>query len=392
MVTIFFIVFILLILAELTKSLSANGTPPILQSYPWQLDLAYFMWSNIKYFRIILVAILAFLCWKMSPAECSSVLIPSIILGLIWGVIYYIFNFVWVGKYKFHVLKNPVFKSAAQNKIALSEQVIGVDWKGVQKAYPVSMMFYHHQFSDTISNHPVVVTYCGMCRAGRVYDGLVEGEPLQLSLVGAITYNAILKDAKTGTWWRQETGEAVKGKRKGMQLEDVPMEQMSLKNWLAKHPTSDILQQDPNYVDKYTFLTQLMNYEASFPRWFNQKTPPLIIGLEVDGQSRAYDWTNLQKRRIVHDSIVDKPLLLLSSADGTSPFAYDRTVDGQTLTFEINGDELTDTNTQSKWDLFGRCVEGELKGKELSKVQIYQQFIRAWISFRPDSSFYDFNG
>lgn len=391
MVALFISVFIILVLAELIKGLSANGTPPILQSYPWQLDLAYFMWSNILYFRIILVAILAFLCWSMSSVECSAVLIPSVILAALWGIIYWIFNLFWVGKYKFEVLKNPVFKSASENKIALSEQVMGVDWKGVKKAYPVSMIFYHHQFSDMFSTHPVVVTYCGMCQAGRVYDGLVDGEALQLSLVGAITYNAILKDSKTGTWWRQETGEAVKGKRKGMQLEDVPMEQMSLKNWLEKHPTSEVLQQDPKYVDKYTFLTKLMNYEASFPRWFNQEIPPLVIGLEVDGHSRAYSWNELQKKRMVLDSIGDKQLLLLSSEDGTSPFAYDRKIDGQELTFEISGDELTDTHTQSKWDLFGRCIAGKLKGKELNKVQIYKQFIRAWISFRPDSTFYDFN-
>ena len=166
---------------------------------------------------------------------------------------------------------------------------------------------------------------------------------------------------------------------------------MRVKNWLAKHPDSQILQHDPKYVDKYNFFTKLMNYEASFPRWFNQVLPPLVIGLEIDGHSRAYNWNELHKRRLVMDSIGDTSLLLLSSEDGTSPFAYYPTIDGQELTFEINGDELTDTNTQSKWDLFGRCVEGKMKGKILTKVQIYKQFIRAWISFRPDSSFYDFN-
>lgn len=169
------------------------------------------------------------------------------------------------------------------------------------------------------------------------------------------------------------------------------MEQMSLENWLAKHPDSKILQHDPGYVDKYTFLTKLMNYEASFPIWFRQETPPLVIGIELDGHSRAYDWKALQKKRMVMDSIGDKHLLLLSSEDGTSPFAYHRTVDGQELKFEINGDQLTYTNTQSIWDLFGRCIEGKLKGKDLTKVQFYKQFIRGWISFRPDSTFYDFN-
>jgi hypothetical protein len=390
MVVSFLIIFTLLILAELTKGLSANGTPPVLQKFSWQLDLAYFMWSNIRYIRIILVVIMAILVWKMIPAERSSIVIVSAVLTALWGLIYWVFNLFWVGKYKFDVLKNPVYKTAAENKIKLSEQVMGVDWNGVQKAYPVSMIFYHHQLSDTLGTHPVVVTYCGMCRSGRIYDGLVDGEALELSLVGAITFNAILKDSKTQTWWRQETGEAVKGKLKGRILDDIPMEQMSLENWLAKHPGSKILQQDSNYVEKYTFLTSLMNYEASFPRWFRQETPPLIIGLEVDGQSKAYDWEGLQKKRMVLDSIGDKHLLLLSSEDGSSPFAYYRTVDGQELKFEISGNELTDSNTQSKWNLFGLCTSGKLKGKQLSRVQIYQQFIRAWISFRPDSTYYNF--
>ena len=67
--------------------------------------------------------------------EQSFILIPSIILGLIWGVIFWVFNFFWVGKYKFDILKNPVYKTATQNKIAHAEQVMGVDWNGVQKEF-----------------------------------------------------------------------------------------------------------------------------------------------------------------------------------------------------------------------------------------------------------------
>lgn len=390
MVTIFYTVFIVLILSEVVKGLSANGTPPVLQSYSWQLDLAYFMWTKIKYFRIILVAILGALLWQMSPSQRASIIIWIIILLVVWGFIYWLFNLFWVGKYKFHELKKPVFKSASDNEVLLSQQVLGVDWNGVQKAYPANMIFYHHQFSDTIADHPIITTYCGMCRSGRVYDGLVDGEALHLKLVGAVSYNAILKDTRTHTWWRQETGEAVKGKLKGRILKDVPMEQMSLENWLAKHPDSQVLQYDSNYLKQYNFLTKLMAYEASFPAWFRQETPPLVIGLEIDGHSRAYDWNSLQKLRIAMDSIGDKHLLLLSSEDGSSPFAYYRNLDDEIFEFEINGDVLTDKNTQSKWNLFGQCIEGKLKGKNLPGVQIYQQFVRAWVTFHPDSDFYNF--
>ncbi len=390
MVTLFYIALIVLVLAELVKGLSANGTPPILQKYAWQLDLAYFMWSNILYIRIFLVVILAFLCWSMTPAECSSVLIPTVILGALWAFIYWLFNLFWVGKHKFDPLKNPVYTTAAQNKIPLSEQIMGVDWNGVQKAYPVSMIFYHHQVADTISDQPIWVTYCGLCRSGRIYDVLIDGQALDFGLVGAITFNAVFKDNQTGSWWRQETGEAVKGKHSGKLLQDIPMEQMSLENWLAKHPNSKVLQQDSKYQKIYNFLTSVMNYEASFPGWHRQETPRLIIGLEIDGHSRAYDWEQLQKRRMVLDSIGNKHLLLLSSKDGTSPFAYDRNVGGQVLEFEFNNNEITDTKTNSKWNQFGQCIEGEMKGTQLSSVQIYQQFIRAWASFHTDTTYYQF--
>ena len=108
-----------------------------------------------------------------------------------------------------------------------------------KKLYPVSMLFYHHQVSDHIANHPIWITYCGLCRSGRVYDILVDGEALDFvtggqALVGAVTFNAIFRDYKTQTWWRQETGEAAKGELAGKVLQDIPMEQMSLKTLVRK--------------------------------------------------------------------------------------------------------------------------------------------------------------
>ncbi len=386
----FYIVFIALIFAEIIKGLSTNGTPPVLQKYPWQLNLAWFMWKNILYIRIILLAVLLLLVWQMSLPAQSSIIIDSVIFTTIWASIYWLFNLFWIGKYKFAPLNNPTFARAAQNEIPQSVQVIGLNRDGVQKSYPVSMLFYHHQLSDTIGSQPIWVTYCGLCRSGRVYDRCIDGQALEFTLVGAITYNAIFQDHQSGSWWRQETGEAVNGPFSGIELKDIPMEQMTLAHWLAQYPDSEILQYHPQYQKKYDFLTSLMNYQASLPRWHRQKTPPLVIGLEINGHSKAYDWDALKKRRMVMDAVGDNHLLLISSEDGSSPFAYDRAIDAAILQFEINGDQLTDTNTRSTWNIFGYCIEGQLQGTQLRGVQIYQQFIRAWASFHPHSTYYDF--
>jgi len=332
------------------------------------------------------------LCYKImigNPLKWSRI-IASILLFVLWAGIYWFFNYKWNGESKFARLENPTFVTATQNKIAPDAQVMGINMNGVQKAYPVTMMLYHHQFTDNIGTQPIWVTYCGLCRSGRVFDILVDGETLDFSLIGAITYNATFKDHQTGSWWRQETGEAVKGKYKGRLLEDVPMEQMSLQNWLSKYPNSQILQEAPEHQKKYNFINSVMNGERERPSWYNHVNPDLIVGLEIDGQSRAYDWEALKQQRMVMETFKGKPLLLLSSEDGSSPFAYDRTVNGEQLKFEIKGNTLTDVKTQSTWNLLGYCTEGELQGTQLESVQIYYQNIRGWESFHPNSTYYDF--
>lgn len=388
--SLFFIVFTILIFGELTKGLSANGTPPVLQKYPWQLDLAYFMWSNILPIRIVLVASLVLLLWLMTPEARFAAIIGGVLLGLLWGGIYWLFNRRWVGKYKFLPITTMNFAKAAQNEIKLNAQVIGVDINGVRKAYPVNMLWYHHQISDTVGNQPIWITYCGLCRSGRIYDVSVDGKALDFGLVGAITFNAVFKDNQTGSWWRQETGEAVKGPFSGKVLGDFPMEQMSLQKWLTKYPDSDVLQYDPTFLKKYNFVEGVMNDPSKRPGWHQHEIPPIIIGIELNGQARAYDLDELEYRRLVMDTLGDSELLLVCSEDGSSSYAYHRKLNGEILDFEIDGDELIDTKTGSRWDIFGRCVAGELEGSQLTGIQIYQQYIRAWKDFHPESTYYEF--
>ena len=386
----FFIVFVGLVLIELTKGLSANGTPPVLQRFSWQMDLAYFMWSNILFFRIAFVVAIAWMFFKI-PAEARLAVIPGgIALGLLWGFIYWLFNRYWVGRFKFLPITQKRFEGAAGNTVGMKEQVLGISHGGEQKAFPVNMLYYHHQIADEVGGHPIWPTYCGLCNSGRIYDRLVDGKALEFTLVGAVNYNATFRDHTTGSWWRQEVGDAIKGRMKGRMLEDLPFEQMSLESWLAKYPDSLVLQYDPAFQKQYAIRTALLNYEVSLPGWHMQASPPLVVGVVVGGVARAYDWNQLVKRQLVEDQVDGTPLLAITDGAGDSAFIYDRTVDGGALSFELAKDGMKDTDTGSIWDCFGRCIKGKLKGKTLSQLQSYKQYVRAWVTFHPDASFYDF--
>ena len=390
MESVFFGVFGTLILAELVKGLSANGTPPFLQRFSWQIHLAYFMWTTIQKIRSVLVAALIVIGVQLSPSHIGFFISGLVLCLAFWGGIYWLFNKFWVGRYKFLPITQKVFVGAKDNQVDLDLSIIGVSLNGETKAYPANLLFYHHVVSDVVGGKPILATYCGMCQSGRVYDvDWAEGTP-EFMLVGAVNFNAVLRDSLTQSWWRQETGEAAKGARKGDQLEDIYFEQMSLRNWLDKYPDSQILQYDPTFEAKYNFLGKLMNFEASFPRWYMQKIPPLVIGVEIDGVSHAYDLGGLQKNRLVNDEVAGTPLLAVSDAANSSAFVYHREVEGRVLQFEMKDKVITDSETGSQWDHLGRCVAGKLKGKTLTQQQSYQQFVRAWITFHPDTSFYMF--
>lgn len=379
-----------LVLVELVKGLSANGTPPVLQRFSWQMDLAHFMWSNILFFRIVLgVAII----WMFTqiPAEARMGVVPgAVVILALWGFIYWLFNRYWVGRFKFLPITQKRFEGAATNKVGMKEQILGISHNGQAKAFPVNMLYYHHQIADEVGGHPIWPTYCGLCNSGRIYDRQVDGNALEFTLVGAVNYNATFRDHTTGSWWRQEVGDAIKGPMKGRALEDMPFEQMSLESWLAKHPESLVLQYDPTFQKQYNIRTALLNYEVSLPGWHMQASPPLVVGVVAGNVARAYDWNELVKRRLVEDEAGGTALLAVTNPDGDSAFVYDRTVDGTVLSFEMAGDGMRDTGTGSSWDCFGRCTKGKLKGKSLTRLQSYKQYVRAWVTFHPDASFFDF--
>ena len=81
----------------------------------------------------------------------------------------------------------------------------------------------------------------------------------------------------------------------------------------------------------------------------------------------------------------------MSDDDGQSAFVYDCAVGKTELNFTLKGDKITDSETGSVWNHLGECIKGTHKGKKLQQLQSYQQFVRAWIIFHPETEFYHGN-
>lgn len=215
------------------------------------LSLAYFLYSSRWIFRIVFVLMIVA---GIRDAVRGHLFWIPILMILLACFTVYVFNFRMTADKMFLQPHTLVLKNKSENLVPESRLIIGVEHQGDAKAYPIEFLTYHHQVIDTVGDKPVMVTYCSVCRTGRVFEPIVNGKHEKFRLVGMDHYNALFEDITTRSWWRQVTGEAVAGKMKGHSLPEVPSHQMTIEKWFELHPRALIMQPDPNFFHVYDSL------------------------------------------------------------------------------------------------------------------------------------------
>jgi len=359
------------------------------------IDIAYWLDGNILWIRILLIILLVYPI--VSTFRRSKTWVKILLaLGLgVYVFVFYVFNFRFLADKMFYQPRNKQLVSAAENKIALDKLVIGVSINGQQKAYPIQLIGYHHQVRDTVSNTPVMITYCTVCRTGRVYRPFVDGKPETFRLVGMDHFNAMFEDRTTRSWWYQATGEAVAGPLKGKSLEELQSKQTTLGNWLNQYPNSLIMQPDTTFNKEYKDLAEFDKgtLKSSLEKRdsLSWKNKSWVIGVRHGEYSSAYDWNQLVAQKVIQDSLPGLPILVALDKDTVDFNVWNRTVNGAVLHFnrQQSQDTLIDMNTGSKWNNDGLCIEGPLKGQSLQPVQAYQEFWHSWKNFHPNTKAYN---
>jgi hypothetical protein len=357
------------------------------------IGFAYWLGRNITWIRIVLLLLIAYpLLQSFQRGRLWKKILLLLVLAL-FGIIFFFFNFRFEADKMFYQPRHKNFSIADKNG-SDTVLVIGVSINGQAKAYPIQVIGYHHQVRDTIGNTPAMITYCTVCRTGRVYSPVVNGQPETFRLVGMDHFNAMFEDATTKSWWQQATGIAIAGPLKGQSLPEIPSQQLSLAAWLRLHPNSTVLEPDSSYKKQYA---NLAGYNKGTIRGSLEKRDSAswqfkswVIGVVYQHSAKAYDWNDLVTKETIEDSLPGVPVLLALENDSTSYHVWSRQVKGQSLHFEKNKlqNTLTDTNTRSLWDMNGLCTEGVLKGTQLETVQAYQEFWHSWKNFHPATAAY----
>ena len=290
----------------------------------------------------------------------------------------YMANFKMAADQVFKQPTSLVMQPAARNDVPLDRLVVGIEINGDARAYPLRFIGYHHHVRDVVGGQPVLVSYCTVCRTGRVFVPAVDGKLESFRLVGMDHFNAMLEDSSTGTWWRQANGEAVVGDRKGTMLTEIPSVQVTLEQWLALHPNTLIMQSDSvfetQYAKDYAFERGTSRKKLTGTDTLSWRDKSWVVGLTVNGRSKAYDWNQLRHDRIIHDSVGGVPIVIVLARDTTSFFAFERP--SANALFSLRGDSLV--TGADVYDLTGRGTKGQLKALRAS-----QEFWHSWRTFQP---------
>jgi Protein of unknown function (DUF3179) len=358
------------------------------------IHLAYFIQNYIWIFRIVGLLLIAYPVYFFLRSSNQYYRLTAIALLIFWTMVWYTFNFRFMADKMFYQPETKILVTASENTIVGDQLVIGVDIDGEAKAYPIEIIGYHHQVRDTINGEELMITYCTVCRTGRVYSPVVDGKLETFRLAGMDHFNAMFEDSRTKSWWRQANGEAIVGPSKGKTLKEIPSEQMSLSAWLARYPNSLILQPDPKFKDQYKDLEKYdegtIEGKLEGRDSLSWKEKSWVVGVPMGLFAKAYDWNELVKHRAINDEVGMKPIVVVLENDSTSFHVWSRVVAADTLQF-IYSDSLktlTDQNTKSVWDWSGKCMDGRLKGTSLEYVQSYQEFWHSWRTFHPQTEKY----
>lgn len=319
------------------------------------------------------------------------VFIPMLVLLV---VAIYFTNGPLTASSMFRPLTVKKFAGKSENKIRDEKLVIGVIIRGEARAYPIQMIGYHHRVLDTVGGQAVFVTYCTVCRTGRVFEPSVDGKPESFRLVGMDHFNAMFEDKTTGSWWRQATGEACAGPLKGKKLKDIPCVQMTVTEWFRQYPQGKVLQWDTTFRKKYEAMEK---YDRGLSKskltgtdtasWNNKSW---VLGIESPSGPRAYDWNYLKKNHFIADDFNGQTLLILLHKDTMGYSAWTVNIppaEFQNANYFPSGGYIETPKYSIYADGVIQVQEPSSEPlPELKKAQVYQEFWHSWRTFHPGST------
>jgi hypothetical protein len=205
-----------------------------------------------------------------------------------------------------------------------NELVLAIIHKGKKRVYPLQIMVWHEIANVVIAGDPIAITYCPLCGSGIAYYRVINNQPVKIGTSGKLyNSNLIMYDDLTETYWQQIDGKAIIGELTGLELQELNIDTVVWRDWKTNHPDSEVLSQQTGMNRNYGRDPYGDYYEDSFlifpvdneDNRIHPKTP--ILGVEINGQFKAYKEDDLKELVIINDEIDGTKIKLEIDEAGT---------------------------------------------------------------------------
>jgi hypothetical protein len=221
---------------------------------------------------------------------------------------------------------------------------------------------------------------------------------LTFHLAGINNQNFLMRDEETGTYWQQISGAAISGPLKGLQLQLVLSDELTLATWKSEQPQGAVLDDVPEFVADYAERDWDVRMKRApivldFPE-HGLTARDLMLGIQAFGASRAFLFDRVAAEKLVKDHVGSEPVLLVVGPDDQSVRAFRGRipgVDGAADFYRITGKPgvlLMDNITGSEWNFQGCAILGKAKGLCLQPIPMLKDYWFDWRNYNPQTTVY----
>ena len=310
-------------------------------------------------------------------------------------------------------LDEPKFTSVerADKWLDGKNPVIAFELNGDVRAYPLQILSWHEIVNDVVGGTPVTITFCPLCNTAVAFDRTLGGVVYDFGVTGNLrNSDLIMWDRQTESWWQQITGEAIVGELAGQRLTFIPAPIVAWNDFMESNPNGLVLSTDTGFDRNYRSspyfgYDRLDRPPTNFSGDLDSRLQPKerVAAVTVGNVDVAFPFSVLELERVVNYSAGDRDIvvffkpgtvsaldrtLIVDSKDVGSTGVFDADLDGRKLTFRLQGEEFTDNQTGSVWNILGKATSGPLAGTQLTPIVHGNHFWFAWGAFKPNTVIY----
>ena len=228
-------------------------------------------------------------------------------------------------------ITNPTMITAGQAEyLKPTDRIAGVVIGGQARAYPLRIIVWHEIVNDTVTDSDFAVTFCPLCDSVAAFDRSSDDGPREFGVSGLLyNSNVLMYDRGEGPrslWSQMQPANGISGQHSGTELNALPVELTSWRNWLARHPDTVVMSTDTGFNRNYhgtAYAGYLDSPDLVFPVERRDDRLPLkakVLGVWVGNEARAYPISAFADRgdQPLSEAIADRQFVLKYSPQDDS--------------------------------------------------------------------------